>query len=131
MNEAREYFTELLGPQFSDDEEDWKAKWHLLTAGEEGREIEFALKTVGVTESSTGEAYTRYFEAHVFEPISVEDFAEVVKKRMKGTRCQHSYDCCGNYYSSGGQLIGPKPYTLSLEGTGRTFLVCESFSQNV
>lgn len=39
-----------------------------------------------------------------------------------GKHCQHSYDCCGSYYSSGAYMAG---------GRGSVVLVKQSWHQNV
>lgn len=47
-----------------------------------------------------GEHYVQYHVHEFNRFLSEEEATEWVKDNYPATRCQHSHDCCGNFYAS-------------------------------
>jgi len=61
---------------------------------------------IGKTVAHDGETYVVYTEVRFPDGLPPKDDLEAfVQKRFPAERCQHSHDCCGNYYPYSGDLI--------------------------
>lgn len=72
-----------------------------------------ALETPVRIEDEDGEAFTMISYFHVDRETTDEEVKEWVADNFPSRHCQHSYDCCANFYPSRGEHWRV-PYTTHL-----------------
>jgi hypothetical protein len=76
----------------------------------------FTIQPIGSIEADHGESYVSYYLVQVldqesqpeYEPQKIDglDVHFVISELFPNVHCQHSYDCCGQWYPNAGIFVG-------------------------